>query len=70
MRFGVIVCTNCKKVKAVDLSFQTTKCIKCNKVINLKNVKILYKSNSQEQIREAIGKINVKLMGKLDNKFY
>ncbi len=62
MKFGVIVCPNCKKVKAVDLTYQTTRCIRCNRVINLKKVKILYKSNSQEQIRQVIGKINAELM--------
>ncbi len=62
MRFGVIVCPKCRKVKAADLSFQTTRCIKCNKIINLKKVKILYKSDSQEQIRQVIGKINAELM--------
>jgi hypothetical protein len=64
MRFGVIVCPECRKVKAADLSFQTTRCINCNKVINLKNVRILYKSDSQEQIRQVIGKINAELMVK------
>ena len=62
MRFGIIVCPKCRKVKAVDLSFKTTKCIKCNKIICIDKVKILYKSNSQEQIRQMIGKINVELM--------
>ena len=62
MRFGVIVCPKCRKVKAVDLSFKTTRCTKCNKFINIKKIKILYKSDSQEKIRQVIGKINAELM--------
>ena len=62
MKFGIIVCPNCRKVKAANLSYKTTKCFKCKKIINLKKIKILYKSNSQEQIRQVIGKINAELM--------
>ncbi len=61
MRFGVIVCPKCKKVKAVDLTYKSTRCFYCNKTIKFDKIKILYKSNSQEKIRYIIGKLNAEL---------
>ena len=62
MRFGVIVCPRCKKVKGVDLSKKTTKCIRCNKILKLENSKIFYKTNSQEELQRNIGEINAKII--------
>jgi hypothetical protein len=64
MKYGVIVCPKCKKVKAVELKNKSTKCFFCNKQITIKKVKILFKSNFQEEIRNVIGQINEELMNK------
>lgn len=64
MRFGVVVCPNCKKVKGVDLSCKTTKCPRCGKVLMLENLKIFYKTNSREKLQQAIGLVNAELDGK------
>lgn len=64
MKFGVIVCPRCRNAKVVDLSFKTTTCFRCNKKITLDKVKILYKSDSEQEIRKAIGIINVELSKK------
>jgi hypothetical protein len=61
MKYGIIVCPRCRNSKVVDLSCKTTTCFRCNKRIDLKKVNILYKSNSEQGIREAIGIINVRL---------
>ncbi|MDH7507279.1 MAG: hypothetical protein QHH15_05810 [Candidatus Thermoplasmatota archaeon] len=61
MRYGVIVCPRCRNSKVVDLSFKTTTCFRCNKKITLNKVRILFESNSEKEIRKAIGLINVKL---------
>ena len=61
MRFGIIVCPSCRNFKVVDLSFKTTTCFRCNKKIDLNKIKILYNSNSEKEIRKAIGLINIKL---------
>ena len=66
MKFGVIVCPNCKKVKGVDLSCKTTKCPRCGKVLRLENLKIFYKTDSQEELQQAIGLMNADLDGRLD----
>jgi len=63
MRFGIIVCPRCRNSKVVDLSFKTTTCFRCNKKIELSKVKILFESNSEHEIRDAIS-INVNLNNK------
>ncbi len=64
MRFGVIVCPKCKKVKGVDLSSKTTKCSRCGKILTIDKLKIFYKTNSQEKLQQAIGLKNAELDGK------
>ena len=61
MRFGVIVCPQCKQVKGLELSSKTTKCIRCGKTLQLKKLTIFYETDSQEKLRQAIGLLNAKL---------
>jgi len=61
MRFGVIVCPQCNQIKGVDLSSKTTKCIRCGKTLQMKKLKIFYKTESQEKLRNAIGLLHAKL---------
>ena len=65
MKFGIIICPRCRNSKVVDLSCKTTICFRCNKRIDLNKIKILYKSNSEQEIRQAIGFINIKLNKKM-----
>jgi hypothetical protein len=67
MKFGVIVCPGCKKVKGVDLSCKTTKCPRCGKVLKMDFLKIFYKTDSQEKLKQAIGIVNADLDGRLDD---
>ena len=66
MKFGVIVCSKCKKVKGVDLVSKTTKCHRCGKILTINKLKIFYKTDSQEDLQKAIGIMNAKLDGKLN----
>jgi len=61
MRFGVIVCPQCKQVKGIELSSQTTKCIRCGKTLQIKKLKIFYETDSQEKLRQSIGLLNAEL---------
>ncbi|MCX6671963.1 MAG: hypothetical protein NTX92_08595 [Euryarchaeota archaeon] len=61
MRFGVIVCPQCKQVKGIELSSKTTKCIRCGKTLELKKLTIFYETDSQEKLRQAIGLLNAEL---------
>jgi len=64
MKYAVVVCPKCKKPKAVLLSNKTSKCTRCNKILKIDKIKIFYKSNSEEEIRQAIGILNAELDGK------
>jgi len=65
MKFGVIVCPICKKAKAVELSCKTTRCPRCNKVLILEKIRIFYKTDSKDKLREVLGLINAEMDGKL-----
>jgi hypothetical protein len=67
MRYGVIVCPKCKRAKGVDLSNKTTRCLACGKVLTLKNLNIKYKTNSEEELRRAIGLVNAEIDGKAED---
>ena len=64
MKYGIVLCPKCKKPKGVILSYKTTKCIWCNKLIKLDKTQILFKTNSEHELRNALGSINAKLEGK------
>jgi len=77
MKYGVIVCPKCKQVKGVNLNYKSSKCFKCGKILVLEKVRILYKTNSEKDLRKAIGLVNAQLEGKedsfkemFDKKFY
>ncbi|OUX34126.1 MAG: hypothetical protein CBE24_01515 [bacterium TMED264] len=48
--YGVICCPKCRFVTAVDLKFKTKKCIKCNYNINLKKVRVIFKTEDNNEL--------------------
>ena len=58
MKYGVIVCPKCKNAKGAILSYKTTRCTRCGKNIKLENIRVLYKTNSEKELRLAVGQIN------------
>ncbi len=52
--YGVICCPKCRFVTAVDLKFKTKKCIKCNYCINLKKVRIIFKTEDNNELGNLI----------------
>ena len=67
MKLGVIVCPQCKQAKVVDLSCKSTRCPRCGKMLRIDQLKIMYKTDSQEKLRQAIGLINANVEGKLED---
>jgi hypothetical protein len=61
MKLGIVICPRCKQAKGIHLSYKTTKCFRCRKVLTIKNLKIFFKTDSQEKLRQAIGTINFEL---------
>ena len=66
MKYGVIVCPKCKTPKGFALSSKTTRCTRCNKVLNLQKLTIFHKTNSESELRNIIGLINAEKDGNLD----
>ena len=58
MKYGVVICPRCRNAKAVELRYKTTKCNRCNKIINIKEDIIIFKSSNLQLIVEKIGRIN------------
>lgn len=58
MMYGVVVCPSCRNARIVDLSFKTTRCPRCNKLLHVDKLRVLAESSSQHDLREIIGKIN------------
>ena len=52
--YGVICCPKCRFVTAVDLKFKTKKCIKCNYSINLKKVRVISKTEDNNELGNII----------------
>jgi hypothetical protein len=66
MNLGIIVCPRCKKVKGIDLKHKTTKCPNCGKILTIDKLKIYYKTDSHIKLQKAVGILNAKLDGKLE----
>lgn len=67
MKYGVIVCPKCRKAKGFELKNKTTRCTYCNKTIVIDNLKIFYKTDSQEKLTNAIGLVNANIDGKYED---
>ena len=52
--YGVICCPKCRFVTAVDLKFKTKKCIKCNYSINLRKVRVIFKTEDNNELGNLI----------------
>ena len=52
--YGVICCPKCRFITAVDLKFKTKKCIKCNYNINLKKVRVIFKTEDNNELGNLI----------------
>jgi predicted RNA-binding Zn-ribbon protein involved in translation (DUF1610 family) len=61
-RYGVTVCSECKRVWGIDLSQRTAKCPQCGKIYNVAQRKIFYQTSDLRKLQIVIAKIQVKLM--------
>ena len=66
MRYAVIICPSCKKAKIAETEKKTTICSHCNKKLVIKDLKIQFETNSQQEARNVIGIIHAQLDGKQD----
>lgn len=52
--YGIICCPKCRFVTGIDLKFKTKRCIKCNYNINLKKVRIIFKTEDKKELGKLI----------------
>jgi len=62
-KYAVIVCSRCSTPKTALLTNKTTKCHQCGKRLDLKKMKIHYQTDSKEEARWAIGRLNAEMSG-------
>jgi hypothetical protein len=61
-RYGVIVCSECKRAWGINLSQKTAKCPQCGKIYNVAQRKIFYHTSDLRELQLAIAKIQEKLI--------
>ena len=57
-KYGVILCSHCKKAKIIELEKKTTSCAHCNKKLRISKLKIHFQTNDQQKARNVIGLIH------------
>jgi hypothetical protein len=66
MKFGVVVCPNCNRAVGINLNVKSTKCRRCNHGLNPKSRKVLYETNSERELAQAVGQANLKIQNGSD----
>ena len=60
--YGAVVCSRCRKAKAVDLRRKTARC-QCGNKIDLKESKKFFESRDQREVASAVGRMNAEIEG-------
>lgn len=60
-RYGVVVCPECERPRAVDLSHKTATCSRCGTRFQLRTRKVLYRADDAREAAAAVAEINRQL---------
>ena len=63
--YGVVVCSRCRKARAVDLRSKTARC-QCGNQINLKEARKFFESSDQREVASAVGRLNAEIGGGIE----
>jgi hypothetical protein len=66
MAYVVIVCSGCRLARGAAETAKTASCPGCGRKLRVPELRKYYRSESLDQIREAIGQLNARLRGGLD----
>jgi len=66
MAYVVIVCSRCRLARGAAETARTASCPNCGRKLQLAELRKYYRSESLDQLREAIGQLNARLKGGLD----
>lgn len=61
-RYGVIVCSECKRAWGIELLQKTAKCPICGKRYSVARRKIFYRASDLRELQLAIARIQEKLI--------
>jgi uncharacterized protein with GYD domain len=64
--FGVIVCPRCNRVCGVDLGTKSKRCPACGHRIEVSKAKVYFKTDSQEELAEAVRRLADEIAPPLD----
>jgi hypothetical protein len=60
--YGVIACSECRRVWGIELLQKTAKCPQCGKIYNVAQRKIFYRTSDIRELQIAVAKIQEKLI--------
>ena len=66
MAYVVIVCSRCRLARGAPETAKTATCPRCGRKLRVPKLRKYYRSESLDQLREAIGQLNARLKGGLD----
>jgi DNA-directed RNA polymerase subunit RPC12/RpoP len=66
LAYVVIVCSRCRLARGAAETARTASCPNCGRKLQVGELRKYYRSESLDQIREAIGQLNARLKGGLD----
>jgi len=66
MGYVVVVCSRCNLAKGAPEKQKTTMCPSCGRTLHMADLKKYYHAESLPEVRDAIGRLNAKLKGGLD----
>ncbi len=66
MAYVVIVCSGCRLARGAAETAKTASCPGCGRRLRVAELRKYYRSESLDQLREAIGQLNARLRGGLD----
>ncbi|UCH89141.1 MAG: hypothetical protein JSV49_00385 [Thermoplasmata archaeon] len=65
-KYGVVVCPKCHYPRGIKLGTKKSSCYHCSYNFTVKNLKIFYMTESEAELSEAVGRLNAKLRGGLE----
>jgi predicted RNA-binding Zn-ribbon protein involved in translation (DUF1610 family) len=66
MAYVVIVCSRCRLARGAAETAKTASCPNCGRKMHVAELRKYFRSESLDQLREAIGQLNARLKGGLD----
>jgi ribosomal protein L37AE/L43A len=65
-KFGVVICPKCHRPRGVRLKDNKSKCYHCGYTFTISKLKLFHETDSESNLAEAVGRLNAKLQGGLD----